>query len=1011
MNDLHQMFLEQSYRDAYGFYRQWLAGEGRLPGWDYVILTAASEAQAASYRRQIDYRLERGMLPGGTHYAVLPDPAGERIGSGGATMAALNHIRALAGPDPLRGRRALVIHSGGDSRRAPQYSASGKLFSPVPRMLPIGRRSTLFDEFIIGLSAVPGRMKDGMLVASGDVLLLFNPLQIDFHFSGAAALSTRESIAHGVQHGVFLPDESGGVARFLHKLPEEKLRDAGAVDDRGRVALDTGAVLMDGELCRDLLTLIETDGEVDQKKLAACLSPKARLSFYADFLYPLATDSTLEQYHREKPEGEFTPELAALRSALWPLLRRYRLKLMHLSPAAFIHFGTTRELLHFMVEEVQGYAALGWRRMVDTNREEGDFAASGSSLSPEARVGAGSYIEDSLLGPGTAVGRGAVVSSATLSGESVPDFTALHVVKLTGGRFSARLYGVADNPKEASFLGRPIAQLLEKANLTPEAIWDGPDRTLWTAKLFPVRDTAIDAARAALSLVAEPRLTAELRPAGDLRFSGKLPEGERISLKEGFERSDGGAILDWQDALDERVRLERLIRLAETRRSVSEAEGVFSGREPSQRQMKRLADKAEAMARSAPGVPSDAVRVLYYLSRLAPSQRAHFEGEAFRLIRDAIYAESIGRLKYDEALSIRKSSAVSRLPLRVNFGGGWSDTPPYCNENGGTVLNAAVRVGGRLPVEARIERVEAPKLVFASGDSGAYGEFTDIREALDCSNPFDPFALHKAALVACGILPSKPDQPLEALLKRLGGGFKLSTQVRGIPRGSGLGTSSILAGACVNAIGDFFGTELPLMDRIGRVLCAEQLMSTGGGWQDQAGGMIPGVKLLTSAPGAWQEVSVRKLSIPEGTMRALEDRFCLIYTGQRRLARGLLREVMGRYIASDPEAVMILRDIQHLARDMAAALESGDLNGFSRMLSAHWDLSKRLDAGGTNVCIDCIFVAVEDLVAGKMICGAGGGGYLQVVMNEGVTLDALNRRLSDAFPGTGVAAWKCEFDR
>jgi fucokinase len=108
---------------------------------------------------------------------------------------------------------------------------------------------------------------------------------------------------------------------------------------------------------------------------------------------------------------------------------------------------------------------------------------------------------------------------------------------------------------------------------------------------------------------------------------------------------------------------------------------------------------------------------------------------------------------------------------------------------------------------------------------------------------------------------------------------------------------------------------------------------------------------------------------------------------------------------------MILGDIQRLARDMASALESGDLDGFSRMLTAHWDLSKRLDAGGTNVCIDCIFVAVEDLVAGRMICGAGGGGYLQVVAREGVTLEDLNRRLSDAFPGTGVAAWKCEFER
>lgn len=74
-----------------------------------------------------------------------------------------------------------MIHSGGDSKRVPQYSACGKLFSPVPRVLPNGKRSTLFDEFMISMSGVAARMNAGMLVCSGDVLLLFNPLQIDFY--------------------------------------------------------------------------------------------------------------------------------------------------------------------------------------------------------------------------------------------------------------------------------------------------------------------------------------------------------------------------------------------------------------------------------------------------------------------------------------------------------------------------------------------------------------------------------------------------------------------------------------------------------------------------------------------------------------------------------------------------------------------------------------------------------------------------------------------------------------
>ena len=84
-----------------------------------------------------------------------------RVGSGGATLSVLKWLAENGG---WEGKRVLVIHSGGDSKRVPQYSALGKLFSPVPHELPDGRSSTLFDEFIIAMSAVPGRMREGMLL-------------------------------------------------------------------------------------------------------------------------------------------------------------------------------------------------------------------------------------------------------------------------------------------------------------------------------------------------------------------------------------------------------------------------------------------------------------------------------------------------------------------------------------------------------------------------------------------------------------------------------------------------------------------------------------------------------------------------------------------------------------------------------------------------------------------------------------------------------------------------------
>ena len=72
-------------------------------------------------------------------------------------------------------------------------------------------------------------------------------------------------------------------------------------------------------------------------------------------------------------------------------------------------------------------------------------------------------------------------------------------------------------------------------------------------------------------------------------------------------------------------------------------------------------------------------------------------------------------------------------------------------------------------------------------------------------------------------------------------------------------------------------------------------------------------------------------------------------------------------------------------------------------------MSKRLDAGSTNTCIDYIFAAAEDLIDGRMICGAGGGGFLQVIMKKGVTKQQLNERLHEVFEDCGIDVWRCNF--
>ena len=167
MNHLLSLFLSQSYQDCWDDYNRSIKSPS-FPRWDYIVLTASNEQQAEGFRKQIEERSD--FLPSKTRFAVIPDRDGKRVGSGGATLSVIRYLHEQEGS--FSNLRVLVIHSGGDSKRVPQYSALGKLFSPVPHELPNGRTSTLFDEFLICMSSVPSRIREGMVLLSGDVLLL-----------------------------------------------------------------------------------------------------------------------------------------------------------------------------------------------------------------------------------------------------------------------------------------------------------------------------------------------------------------------------------------------------------------------------------------------------------------------------------------------------------------------------------------------------------------------------------------------------------------------------------------------------------------------------------------------------------------------------------------------------------------------------------------------------------------------------------------------------------------------
>lgn len=967
--EIKNLLLSQSYHYSFSEFEVILK-QPEKKFWDYIFITASNERQARIYEKQIEIRLNEGRLPKRTQFIVLPDTEGKRIGSGGATLNVLRYI-SFSHPvkDFFYNNSCLLIHSGGDSKRIPQYSACGKLFMPIPHEDLEGNRLTLFDEIIAGTASIPQKIGGGMMVLSGDVLMLFEPLQIAVGTEDIIALTIKEKNEKAIHHGVFACDENGYVEDFLHKVSIEEMKSKNAVDDNGMVHLDTGAVILGSNILNSFFDLISNNGLFDYDKYKLYVNDNVKLSFYGDFLYPMAANSNIESYYSMPSEANSRAELLFCRENIWKALREFRIKTILLSPGAFIHLGTTRQLLSFFTEQIDDYACFGWQRFVHTNIDAGEYTANNAFIDENSKIGKSSYIEDSIIGKNTVVGKNCIISNVNLHNVIIPDDTVVHGIRLLNEKYVVRVYKVDSNPNENIF----CLSVNEK------------NSSLWEARLFPIRNCLYDALKASLEM------------------NGVYSCDESfISLKDSFYNCDENSILEWQSFVNDKVRVSILVDSVKKGMPLSKTKDSFKKNPLTIEQQQKILDIAENSEFFLK------IKLYYYLSRIADNKANKYEDLCFDTIRNAIGLKGEDSL-YNPRLSIKKETNTVNLPLRVNFGGGWSDTPPYCNEFGGNVLNGAIKLLGRLPVEVTVKKLDEYKIILESTDLNIKKEIDSVKDVLDCQSPQDYFSLQKAALLAFGVIPFNENKSLEEILRRLKGGIYLSTAAIGVPRGSGLGTSSILLCACMKAFSEFFEVKLSENDIINRVIYAEQIMNTGGGWQDQIGGMTNGIKLITSDKGLIQKMRINKLDLTKTTKDELEQRFCLIYTGQRRLARNILREVLGRYLATEEKIMDAFYQIQLIANEMKVALESGNIDEFAALLNKHWEYSKLIDESCTNESIEMIFSACEDMIDGRMICGAGGGGFLQVILKKKYSKNDLNKRLKEIFNFGNIEVFDSEF--
>ena len=405
-----------------------------------------------------------------------------------------------------------------------------------------------------------------------------------------------------------------------------------------------------------------------------------------------------------------------------------------------------------------------------------------------------------------------------------------------------------------------------------------------------------------------------------------------------------------------------------------------------------LADAAEQFQKEQiplpPPLPADAP----LMTRIHDAMFRGDSDKAFALLREGLlsWSEECGvrsekggvRSENTPRKQISDDQIVwGRSPVRIDIAGGWTDTPPYCLMEGGNVINLAIELNGQPPLQTYVRPSRELRIVLRSIDLGAMEVVETYEQLTDFMHVGSPFSIPKAALVLAGFDKGLGHHTLQSQLESFGCGIEL-TLLSAIPAGSGLGTSSILAATVLGALNDFCGLGWDKNEIGHRTLMLEQMLTTGGGWQDQFGGVLGGVKLLQTGRGFDQSPRVRWL--PNDLWLQPEYRPChlLYYTGITRTAKQILAEIVRRMFLNHGGELALLREMKEHTMEMYEAIQENDFQRMGLLMRRTWQQNQQLDSGTNPLAVKALTDLVDDLCLSYKLPGAGGGGYLYMIAKD-----------------------------
>ena len=287
------------------------------------------------------------------------------------------------------------------------------------------------------------------------------------------------------------------------------------------------------------------------------------------------------------------------------------------------------------------------------------------------------------------------------------------------------------------------------------------------------------------------------------------------------------------------------------------------------------------------------------------------------------------------------ATIVTRAPTRIDFGGGWTDVPPYSDEMGGFVCNVAIARYATVTVTrtASAEDARAPEVAGdREGDrsiaSAAARRFQidDVRIQLDCDFPI----------------------------------------------GAGLGGSSAAGVATVAALATVSGRAMSL-DEIAELSRSIEIGDLGipGGRQDHYAAAFGGALALRFSS---EKTEVTRIPLDSEFRAEIERRCFIIYTGKSRISGETINAVLGAYAAREPRVLAALEQMRETAEDMVDALRARDLDALAELVGEQWRHQRSLHPTIPTPLIDEIVErAARAGAVGSKALGASGGGCVLVI--------------------------------